>query len=220
MSVDIRGIEVALVKTVRSFIGSKLSTYGTGINEKASVIRSRLYSLGASAATPTFPSYPFCSVDYTRITDDGYELSERFYDEDDNYVYRTHKVASYSIKFFGTSQDDVLGLANEMHMLFEIDGVREMFNSLAPTEARVRSKTDIVFVASVMEDKYREIASFDLLLSVLDEVQVNAGDPGSEFIENIVLDTSVPQSGVQGGLYDDEDNLHLDVNVETTVTYP
>lgn len=219
MAVDIRGIEKALIKTIRQFIGSKLSTYGTGTNAKPSVIRSRLFSQGNEKTTPTFPDYPYVSVDYTRLSDEGYELSERFYDENDNYVYRTHKIASYSIRFFGTSEDDVMSLCNEMHMLLEVDGVREMIHNLSPTEARVRSKTDPVFVASVMEDKYREVASFDLILSVIDEVVVLAADAPP--IENVVIDTTVPQEGIQGGIYDtDPNNPSSHVKVETKVTYP
>lgn len=190
MAVDIRGIEVALVKTVREFIGSKLSTIGKGANEKASVIRSRLYSVGSREVTPTFPDYPYASVDYTRITDEGYELTQRFFDDNGNYVYQTHKIASYSIKFFGTSKDDVLSLCNEMHMLFEVDSVRDRLSALSPTEARVRSKSDPVFISSAMEDKYREIASFDLMLAVLDEVSVTEDVVG--YFQNIDMDTSRP----------------------------
>lgn len=220
MPVDIKGIEVALIKTVRSAIGSRLSTIGTGVNEKASVIRSRSYSTGANETTPVFPDYPYASVDYSRITDEGYELTQRYYDENDNYVYQTHKIASYSVRVFGTSKDDVLGICNELHMKLEIDGFRTMIETLSPTEARLRSKSDIVFVASNMEDKFREVASFDIILAVLDEVSVDIEDAPP--IENIVLDTSVPQLGVQGGLLSDEDipDPDLDVLVETEVTYP
>lgn len=284
MSVDIRGIEVALVKTVRAAIGDKLSTIGNGLllwqsigfgtvtnpshvfiatdkptaeadrdsyfasnplelvqgvqatigyplvdptliiqeyNTKASVIRSRLYSEGSRETTPTFPDYPYASVDYTRITDEGYELTARFYDENENYVYQTHKLAAYSVKIFGTSKDDILGICNELHMKLEIDGFRTMIEDFSPTEARLRSKSDIVFVASAMEDKYREVASFDVILAVLDEVSVD--DTVVPPIENIILDTSVPQEGIQGGLDKDGDGTpepHLDVYVETDVTYP
>lgn len=229
MAVDIRSIEIALVKTVRQYIGSKLSTIGTGVNEKPAVIRSRIYSTGTNETTPTLPDYPYSSVDYTRITDEGYELTSRHLDEDDNYVYTTHKLASYSIKFFGTSKDDVMSLANEMHMLLEVDQIRDNITELSATEARVRSKSDIVFVASNMEDKYREVASFDVLLAVLDQVVVPADalnpptndynaivpDTEAEYIENIEMDTQIPVDGVQGGLYiegDEDPVLHVDVN--------
>tara|TARA_R110000782_G_scaffold75562_8_gene150823 strand:- start:24585 stop:25244 length:660 start_codon:yes stop_codon:yes gene_type:complete len=219
MPIDIRGIEGALVKTVRQFIGSKLSDYGTGANTKKAVIRSRLFSQGSSKVTPAFPDYPYASVDYTRISDEGYELSERAYNTNGDYVYRTHKIASYSIKFFGTSQDDVMSLCNEMHMLLEVDSVRDMIHTLSPTETRVRSKSDPVFVASVMEDKYREVASFDLILAVLDEIIVPVVDAPP--IENVILDTTVSQEGIQGGIYiDDPDTPELHVYVETNVTYP
>lgn len=220
MPVDIRGIEIALVKTLRSAIGSRLSTIGSGVNEKASVIRSRLYSQGTNETTPVFPDYPYASVDYSRITDEGYELSSRYYDENDNYVYQTHKIASYSLRVFGTSKDDVLGICNELHMKLEMDNIRTMIETLSPTEARVRSKSDIVFVSSVMEDKYREVASFDLILAVLDEVSVPIEEAPP--IENVVLDTSIPQLGVQGGIVKEGDtpDPDLDVKVETDVTYP
>lgn len=283
MPVDIRGIEIALVKAVRAAVGSDLAVIGTGINiwdtigtgfvsnpnhifaanslsvaetarndyftanpselivgikvtldvtgyaairqtyqqGKAAVIRSRLYSTGSSTETPPFPDYPYASVDYTRITDEGYELTERYFDENDNYIYRTHKLASYSIKFFGTSKDDILGICNKMHMMLEVDGIRGMIHTLSPTEARIRSKSDPVFVASAMEDKYREVASFDLILSVLDEVIIPPDQDGSEYIENVILDTTVPQQGIQGGIFKDPDtNPDLHVDVETTVTYP
>lgn len=283
MAVDIRGIEIALVKAVRSAVGDDLSVIGsnvlvwdttglgfvgnpsyvfsantlveaetlrndyftanpaeliegvvitldvtgsaaikqTYVKGKASVIRSRLYSTGSSTTTPTFPDYPYASVDYTRISDEGFELSERFHDEDNNYVYRTHKLASYSIRFFGTSEHDVMSICNKMHMMLETDGIRAMISTLSPTEARVRSKTDPVFVASAMEDKFREVASFDIMLAVLDEIIIPEGIDGSEYIENVVLDTTVPQNGVQGGLYKDLDEPPvLDVYVETDVTYP
>ena len=229
MAVDVRGIEIALVQTVRAYIGSKLATIGTGANEKAAVIRSRLFATGSRETTPTFPDYPYASVDYTRITDEGYELTSRTLDDDGNYIYTTHKLASYSIKFFGTSQDDVMSLSNEMHMLLEVDQVRDMVATLAPTEARVRSKSDPVFVASAMEDKYREVASFDVILAVLDQVVVvadllnppagfNAIVAGEEqdVFENIELDTTIPVDGVQGGLYGaDEETPELHVNVNT-----
>lgn len=229
MAVDVRGIEIALVQTVRAYIGSKLSTIGEGVNEKASVIRSRLFSTGTNETTPTFPDYPYASVDYTRISDEGYELTSRVLDDDCNYIYTTNKLASFSIKFFGTSQDDVMSLANEMHLLLEVDQVRDMIATLSPTEARVRSKADPVFVASVMEDKYREIASFDVILAVLDQVVVAADllNPPSGFnaivageetevFDNIELDTTIPVDGVQGGLYGaDEETPELHVNVNT-----
>ena len=279
MSVDIRGIEEALVKTVRAWIGDRLSSTGsnqiiwqdTGLGvvtnpshvfsnvsrplcevdrdtyfttnpleliegvtctlqfsgddiiqtyqstNKASVIRSRLYSEGSQPTTPTFPDYPYASVDYTRITDEGFELSSRFFNDEGDYVYRTHKLASYSIKFFGTSIDDVLGLANRMHMLFEIDQVRDQLTALSPTEVRLRSKSDIVFVASAMEDKYREIASFDVILAVLDEVSIP--DVSAEYFSNIEMNTEVPVDIdgdlIQGGIYEDPDEspeLHVNVN--------
>lgn len=229
MAVDIRSIEKSLVKTVRKYIGSKLSTYGTGVNEKPSVIRSRLFSSGGEGTTPTFPDYPYASVDYTRITDDGYELTQRSFDEDGNYVYTTHKLASYSIKFFGTSQNDVMSLANEMHMMLEADQVRSFITTNSATEARVRNKSDIVFVASGMEDKYREIASFDVILAVLDQTVIPADpndpptdkynsilpDSSADYIENIEMDTQIPVDGVQGGLYiegEEDPSLNIDVN--------
>lgn len=235
MAVDIRSIEIALVKTVRKYIGAKLSTIGEGANEKPSVIRSRLFSTGTGTTTPTFPDYPYASVDYTRITDEGYELTKRTFDADGNYVYTTHKLASYSIKFFGTSQNDVMSLANEMHMLFEVDQVRAYVTNNSATEARVRSKSDIVFVATNMEDKYREIASFDVILAVLDQTVLPADpnnlptdiynsivpDTEAEYIENIEMDTEIPIDGVQGGLYiegEEDPELHIDVN--TNITNP
>lgn len=236
MAVDIRGIEKALVKTVRTYIGSKLSTIGTGVNQKASVIRSRLFSSGTAETTPTFPDYPYASVDYTRLTDEGYELTERVFDAAGNYVYRTHKLASYKVTFYGTSKDDVMSLCNEMHMMLEVDEIRSMINTLSPTEASVRGKTDPVFVASVMEDKYREVATFDIILAVLDETVIPAdplNPPINEYnsiigndaeavpIENVILDTTIPQEGVQGGIYiNDPDNPELQVYVDTDITYP
>ena len=219
MPVDIRGLEIALVQTVRQYIGSKLSTIGTGGNEKASVIRSRLYSQGTPHTTPTFPDYPYASVDYTRLSDEGYELTERTFDENENYIYTAHKLASYSISFYGTSQNDVMSLCNEMHMMLEVDEVRELIHTKAPTEARVRSKTDPVFVASSMEDKYREVATFDLILAVLDQITIPAGSTVP--IENVQLNTSIAVDGVQGGIYREEDDTSpLNVDVVTAVTYP
>ena len=231
MAVDTRGIEVALVKTVRNYVGKYLSKYGD--TQTASVIRSRLFSTGDNEVTPPFPDYPYASVDYTRTTDEGYELTSREFDDQGNYVYTSHKLASYTIRFFGTSQDDVMRICNEMHMLFEVDQVRNMVTELSPTEARVRSKTDPVFVATAMEDKYREIASFDVILSVLDQVVLPA-DPlnppnkynaivegeAAEHYNSIEMNTETPVDGVQGGIYQDgEDNPDeaLHVNVNTTL---
>tara|TARA_R110002153_G_scaffold53726_2_gene149565 strand:+ start:10041 stop:10748 length:708 start_codon:yes stop_codon:yes gene_type:complete len=235
MAVDVRGIEKVLVKTLRKYIGKRLSTIGEGANQKASVIRSRLYSLGANPSTPTFPDYPYASVDYTRITDEGVELTDREFDKDGNYVYRTHKLASFSISFYGTSQDDIMSICNEMHMLLEVDEVRYMITLGSPTEARVRSKSDPVFVANSLQDKYREVATFDLILAVLDEVVVPADplnpptdiynsivdDTTADSIENIEMSTEIPQDGIQGGLYGaDKDTPELHINVETNITNP
>ena len=107
-----------------------------------------------------------------------------------------------------------------MHMMFETDGTRGMLSTLSPNEARVRSKSDVVFVSSNMEDKYREVASFDVILAVLDEVVIPAGGVG--IIDNVIFDTTVPQSGVQGGLFKEDTSItqDFDVAVETKVTYP
>ena len=188
-------------------------------NVKPSVVRSRVYDTTGSGTTPTIPDYPYASVDYTRITDEGFELTERRFDENENYVYITHKIASYSIKVFGTSKDDVSKISDTMHMMFETDGTRGMLSTLAPNGAKVRSKSDVVFVASNMQDKYREVASFDILLAVIDEVSIPAGQVG--IIENIEFNTNTPISGVQGGLYEDGSvTPDLNVDVKTTVSYP
>ena len=209
----ILNVECSLVSTGSEVIKQKYT------NSKPSVIRSRIYATGSSGTTPTFPDYPYASVDYTRITDEGYELTERYFDEDENYIYRTHKLASYSIKIFGTSKDDVTKISDTMHMMFETDGTRGMLSTLSPNEARVRSKSDVVFISSNMEDKYREVASFDVILAVLDEVVIPAGGVG--IIDNVVFDTTVPQSGIQGGLFKEDTSITqgFDVAVETKVTY-
>jgi hypothetical protein len=183
MSVEIREIEKTIVKIVRDSVGDQLSTYGTCANEKASVIRSRLFSLGENGVTPPFPDYPYASVDYTRITDDGYELTSRYFNENDDYVYSTHKLASFTIRFFGTSKDDVMSICNNMHMLWEVDEIRLRLPTEAPNGARLRNKTDAVFIASAMEDKYREIASFDIIVAVIDEVIV----PNMASIDQIII---------------------------------
>ena len=214
MSVDIRNIEKTVVKIVRDSIGDQLSTYGTGINARPSVIRSRLFSVGANETTPTFPDYPYASVDYTRITDDGYELTSRTFNEAGDYVYSTHKLASFTIRFFGTSKDDVMSICNTMHMMFEIDEVRGRLPLEAPNGARLRSKTDAIFVATSMEDKYREIASFDIILAVIDEVSV----PNMASVDRIVFDTSIPQEGVEGGITNPNNpEVHLDLDVDITI---
>ena len=207
-------VECSLVSTGSEIIKQKYT------NSKPSVVRSRVYATGNSGTTPTFPDYPYASVDYTRITDEGYELTERYFDEDENYIYRTHKLASYSIKIFGTSKDDVTKISDTMHMMFETDGTRGMLSTLSPNEARVRSKSDVVFISSNMEDKYREVASFDVILAVLDEVVIPAGGVG--IIDNVIFDTTVPQSGVQGGLFKEDTSItqDFDVAVQTKVTYP
>ena len=209
----ILNVECSLVSTGSEIIKQKYT------NTKPSVVRSRVYATGNSGTTPTFPDYPYASVDYTRITDEGYELTERYFDEDENYIYRTHKLASYSIKVFGTSKDDVTKISDTMHMMFETDGTRGMLSTLSPNEARVRSKSDVVFISSNMEDKYREVASFDVILAVLDEVVIPAGGVG--IIDNVVFDTTVPQSGIQGGLFKEDTSITqgFDVAVETKVTY-
>lgn len=220
MSVDITGIETVLCRVVSGAVGDHLSTQGTGVNEKPSVIKSRSYASGTRSTSPVFPDYPYISVDYSRITDEGYELSERYYDENDNYVYRTHKLVSYSVKVFGTSQDDVFSICNELHMKLEMDNFRDLIRSESPTEASLRSKSDIVFTAAAMEDKYREVASFDILLAVIDEVSASIVDVPP--IENVVINTAVPVDGFNGGLYESPEDTAplLDVDVETTVTYP
>lgn len=280
MTISIRNLEVALVKTVRSAVGDQLSTVGantprwvesgTGYSAnpnhnfsatnladtqslrdayfitnplelvvgtvvalivtgqapikmkytegKASVVRSRVYSTGASNTTPAFPDYPYASVDYTRLTDEGYELTERYYNDAGDYVYQTHKIATFSIKFFGTSKDDVLGICNKMHLMLEMDGVRGMIQTLTDTPTALRSKSDTVFVASAMEDKYREIASFDINLAVIDEVSLLAGEDGTEYIENVDFSTTVDQEGITGGIYANETDK-LDTTIKTEVTY-
>jgi hypothetical protein len=104
-------------------------------------------------------------------------------------------------------------------MMFETDGTRGMLSTLAPNGARVRSKSDVVFVASNMQDKYREVASFDVLLAVLDEVIIPSGQVG--IIDNVAFDTAIPQVGVQGGIFKDGSSTpDLNVAVETEITYP
>ncbi len=281
MSISIRNLEVALVKTVRAAVGDQLSTVGASTSRwvesgtgysanpnhnftanslsdtqvlrdsyfitnpselivgavialvvtgqspikmkytegKASVVRSRVYSTGFTNTTPAFPDYPYASVDYTRLTDEGYELTERYYNDAGDYVYQTHKIATFSIKFFGTSKDDVLGICNKMHLMLEMDGVRGMIQTLTDTPTALRSKSVTVFVAAAMEDKYREIASFDINLAVIDEVSVLAGEDGSEYIENVDFTTTLAQSGVTGGIYKN-DTDKLDTTIKTEVTYP
>jgi hypothetical protein len=121
-------------------------------------------------------------------------------------------------------------IADEMHMLFEVDQVRDMVSEVPKAELSLRTKTDVVFTPTAMEDKYREVASFNVILAVLDQVVVPAdptsasldnynsivNDSTSSYIETVVIDTTVPLEGTVGGLYGaDEDTPKLHIGVDT-----
>lgn len=236
MAIDITGLENAIIKTVSTFIGNKLSLYGSPPNDKPAVISHRKFSSLSQTAVP-MPDYPYASVDHTRTANELVDLVDRCFDEDGNYVYTSNKLVSFKISITGTSKNDVLSICNEMHMLLEVDEVRGMITNQSPIKTRLRSKTDPVFSATGMQDKYREVATFDVILAVVDQVVVPADplNPPTEYnaivgagveavdITNIELDTSVEVDGVRGGIDKDADgtpNPELDISVSTDVTYP
>ncbi len=186
--------------------------------DRAAVVKPRIYS-SASKSRPTKPDLPYASVDFSRIFNDGSELTTEYFNDDGDYVYQTHKIVTYSVRIHGTAKDNVLVICNKLHMMLEVAGIRSIIETLSSSEVALRNKTNPVFVNTPMTDKYEEIASFDIHMAVLDEVAVLAGTAGSEYIENIELNSVTPQAGITGGIYT-SDTDKLDISVLTDVTYP
>lgn len=251
MSIDTKALENAVIDTLKEFIGEDVASseriaptppsemgdasieQGDGITEQTShlqnfsvtrpnIFPARVYSQGGK--NPPIPDYPYCLVDYIRTVPDGTDLTDRFFDEEGNYVYVAHKKVILKIKFYGTSSSSSDYVANKTHMLMVVDEVRDMIDTLyaekantgttIKTTARVVGKSDIIPSNFSMKDKYLETNEFNLVLATIDTIDVKADK--AQYFDKIEMDTENPVNGVQGGLFLEgsdtpEQDLHVNV---------
>lgn len=223
MSIDVKAMEEALINTLKKFIPDEVSKVrGRNIEPQAmgggglmgesnfqmtdvteitptfspAILPARVFSANGSNKNPTIPDYPYCLVDYIRTVPDGVDLTERFFDDQGNYVYMTHKKVIMQIKFYGNSQNSTDNAVNKTHMLMTVDGVRNYLDNeyrrLANTgttvtaRARVRSKSEIIPSNFSMKDKYLETNEFNLILATTDTVDIKVDQ--TEYFTDIELE--------------------------------
>lgn len=251
MSIDVKAIENAVINTLKTFIGDdvakvrgqdivprEMSTETdmgtsnflmTDVTEVTptyipAILPARVFSSTGSNKNPPIPDYPYCLVDYIRTVPNGSDLTDRFFDDEGNYVYLSHKKVIIQIKFYGNSQNSSDNVANKTHMLLTVDEVRDMIDTLyqnnsntgttVTPSARVLSKSDIIPSNFSMKDKYLETNEFNLILATTDTIDIKSEQAG--YFDKIEMDTNNPVSGVQGGIYYDikgtpEQDLHVNV---------
>jgi hypothetical protein len=185
---------------------------------KLSVIRTNLYDTNGKTTSRVQPDFPFVSIHFTRTLDDGANITDISYRDNGDKVYQTHKTVVYSIKVQSTTKYSAQTILNKLHMMLEVDGVRDMLSTLSPTTLSILGKSQQNMVSANMQDKALDVASFDLTLAVLDEEVIATGDWGTEYIENVEMYTAIPQLGVDGGLFSNEEHI-ADVDVDTNITY-
>ncbi len=222
MSIDTKALENAVIDTLKVFIGDDVSQSAGSSGTRPSIFPARVYSAGGK--NPSIPDYPYCLVDYVRTVPDGNDLTDRFFDEEGNYVYVAHKKVILQIKFYGTSGTSSDYVANKTHMLMVVDQVRDMIDDLygqyavtgttIPASAVIRDKSDIIPSNFSMTDKYLETNEFNLILATIDTIDIKA--PQAEYFDKIEMDTQNPVDGAQGGLFLEgsdtpEQDLHVNV---------
>ena len=224
MSIDVKAMENAVIDTLKIFIGSDLATVTTQTATTPAVLPARVFSSTGSKKNPPLPEYPYCLVDYVRTVPDGTDLTERFFDDEGNYVYLAHKKVIIQIKFYGNSLNSTDSVVNKTHMFMVVDEVRDMIDQLyrdnsntgttVTPRARVLSKSEIIPSNFSMKDKYLETNEFNLILATTDTIDIKFADAG--YFDNIEMNTENPVSGVQGGIYYDANgtpvqDLHVNV---------
>ena len=224
MSIDVKAMENAVIDTLKAFIADDVATVTTSTGESPAILPARVFSATGSNKNPPIPAYPYCLVDYTRTVPAGSDLTDRFFDDEGNYVYLAHKKVVIQIKFYGNSQNSTDNVVNKTHMLLVVDEVRDMIDTLyrnnsntgttvTPT-ARVLSKSDIIPSSFAMKDKYLETNEFNLILATTDTIDIKSDNAG--YFDKIEMDTNNPVDGVQGGICTDangtpEQDLHVNV---------
>lgn len=182
MSIDVKAMENAVINTLKLFIADEVATVPTQTGTDPAILPARVFSSTGSNKNPPIKDYPYCLVDYIRTVPDGPDLTERFFDDEGNYVYLTHKKVILQIKFYGNSQNSTDNAVNRAHMLMTVDGVRNTIDNeyrrLANTgttvtpRARVRAKSEIIPSNFAMKDKYLETNEFNLILATTDTVDI------------------------------------------------
>lgn len=224
MSIDVKAMENAVIDTLKVFIGADVAEVPSKDGGSPAILPAGTFSAAGSHKTPPLPDYPYCLVDYIRTVPDGTDLTDRFFDDEGNYVYLSHKKVIMQIKFFGNSLNSTDNVVNKTHMLLVVDEVRDMIDTLyrdnsntgttVTPRARVLSKSEIIPSSFSMKDKYLETNEFNLILATTDTIDIKFADAG--YFDKIEMNTENPVSGVQGGIYYDTDgtpvqDLHVNV---------
>ncbi len=208
---DVLRIEKSVAKVMMESVGNQLATVPSTPDPLPAVVLERIFQKDGTQRNPSLPDYPWCSISYNRIVDE-IELTNEFI-RDDEKVYQTNKIVSVSIKFHGNRLHSVDSISNRAHMSLESEYFRTMLRTLYGDDITLRNKSDIVPVNTNLQDKYLEVRSFDIFLSVVDEYSLPLDFEGH--FNRIQLDTEIPVEGVDGGIYHQEDDtspLHVEID--------
>ena len=188
---DLEPIKNKFIEIARDGVGSYLSTTGTGLEQRAAVMRQRIDGIK--------PNYPYVTLDITSIEDEsGWEIAKGIDDYDGTVFTETVKQLLITYRVYGSNNGqsvDSLFIANKLNGYLKLASVRD--------EVRDDLNGSIVQIFGVdsnpvlLVDRYLESASFNLIFNAVD--RTNETDEGSGEIDTISLD---PDLGDEDSLPD------------------
>lgn len=195
MSLDIKGVQLGLIKLTRDLIGHRLSSIPAGNGEtKPSVIKAR--------SGGNKPNFPYATIDYTGLIPEGRHYRDSYINEDGNEVREFDTSVRYLIQISSGVDDDPNSIMSELR-------------SRILTSQGERLITEYLLGSSLL--KINEPRFFDSLLNTDFEETVTMTIDLS-MRDFIVDDTTgyIEQVEVEGNLYNDFKQVNTPLSVDIT----
>jgi len=207
--ISYKNIQGELVERIRKLVGYRLYQYVTPDGNSPAVFKSNAFY---GKKTPS-SKMPYIAVDFLQTVNPFHqELFEGWIE--DEWVIAETKIMQFTIRVYGSGEDDTLSIASELSSRLKMTKNRDYFkhthqvglyNISNPTGTSVR-----------IGDEYRDLASFTISFSYIEKIVDNEDNYE---ISQVHLDTENPfnpPTDTPAGLYrgiDDSDPLGVDTGL-------